>query len=561
MAKSRKQKATLNIASTAIQEIVSMICALILPRLILTHFGSAYNGIVSSVTQFLALIQILTLGVTASTRVALYKTLAAKDLRGTSAIVRATDLYLRKVGIILAIYITGIAVIYPLVVNTGIDYFDVAILIMIVGASVFAECFFGATYRTFLLADQSVYISNTFYIICGILNTVIAVVLIKLGCSIQIVKLGSAVIFFLRPLLQNIYVHKKYKLIRNIEPDKSALKKRGDAMAHALANIIHDNTDIVVLTAFTNVKIVSVYTVYNLVMTSLKKIQSTFTMGTEPIFGDMWAKGEKDSIRRFLGFYEYAIYSFASLVFSVAMIMLLPFVALYTKGVHDVEYILPAYAFVITMAFAFQSIRTPYLCLVQGAGKYKETKPAAIAEAVMNIVISVVLVNIIGIVGVAIGTLVANLYRTFQYAFYIDKNIVKRGKRVCLLKFAWMLFNMALIIVPGYLVIQNLNINSWLMWALVSIACVVYGLAVVLISSAIFYRRDMRNAIKTGKSIVLRRFGKGGKGRRKAPAPKQPADEADDLTDVIPENMADVIPENTADNVSEGETDGKDVED
>lgn len=506
MAKSRTKKATLNIATSATYEVVAMVCALILPRLILSHFGSAYNGIVSSATQFLTLIQLLTLGVTASTRVALYKSLADKDLRKTSAIVRATNNYMRKVGIVLLFYILGIALIYPLVINTGFDYFDVFILIIIIGASAFAEYFFGITYRTFLLADQSVYISNIFMTISCILNTVLSAILINLGFSIQIVKLGSAVVFILRPLMQYIYVHKKYKLIKNVEPDKSALEKRGDAMAHALANIVHDNTDIVVLTIFTDVKTVSVYTVYNLVMNALKKIQSIMTTGTEPIFGDMWAKGEKNKIKNFLNFYEYAIYSFASMIFSIAMVMLLPFIGLYTKGVHDVEYILPVYAVVITMAFAFQSIRTPYLCLVQGAGHYKETKTAAIIEAAMNIVISVVLVQFIGIVGVAVGTFVANVYRSYQYAFYIDKNIVTRGKRVFILKSLWALFNMALICIPAELVLQNVTINSWLKWIGVAVIVGLYAVAVWAVSSLIFYRKDMIFTLKRGKSILLKRF-------------------------------------------------------
>lgn len=517
MARSRTTKATLNIATSALYEVVAMVCALILPRLILSHFGSAYNGIVSSVTQFLTLISLLTLGVTASTRVALYQSLAAKDLRKTSAIVRATNNYMRRVGLVLLAYIIGIALIYPLVIHTGFDYFDVFILILIIGASAFAEFFFGVTYRTFLLADQSVYISNIFMTISIILNTVLSAVLIHMGFSIQIVKLGSAVVFVLRPLMQYIYVHKKYKLIKNIEPDKSALSRRGDAMAHALANIVHDNTDIIVLTVFTDVKTVSVYTVYNLVMNALKKIQSIMTTGTEPIFGDMWAKGEKDKIKSFLGFYEYAIYSFASVVFSIAMVMLLPFIALYTKGVHDVEYILPVYAVVITMAFAFQSIRTPYLCLVQGAGHYKETKAAAIIEAVLNIVISVVLVQFIGIVGVAVGTLVANVYRSYQYAFYIDKNIVKRGKRVFILKSIWALFNMALICVPALLIVQNITIDSWLKWLGAAIAVSLYGIIVWLVSSLIFYRKDMKFALKRAKGFLQKRFLRG---KRKRPEVK-----------------------------------------
>ena len=122
MAKSRSQKASLNITTNLIYEVLTMISAMILPRFVLAYYGSAYNGITSSASQFLSLISVLTLGVTASTRVALYKSLANNDLAKTSAIVRATEKYMRKIGLILLVYIIGLAAIYPLVVHTGFDF-------------------------------------------------------------------------------------------------------------------------------------------------------------------------------------------------------------------------------------------------------------------------------------------------------------------------------------------------------------------------------------------------------------------------------------------------------
>ena len=133
MPRSRTKKATLNIVTSGMLEVMTMLSGLILPRYILRYFGSSYNGITASASQFLSMISVLTLGVTASTRVALYRTLTAHDLPGTSVVVRATERYMRKVGLILGIYIVGLAVIYPLVVQTGFSWVDVASLILIVG--------------------------------------------------------------------------------------------------------------------------------------------------------------------------------------------------------------------------------------------------------------------------------------------------------------------------------------------------------------------------------------------------------------------------------------------
>ena len=508
MAKSRTQKAALNTATAALSEVVLLVCGLILPRLILANYGSAYNGITSSAKQFLSAISILNVGVAGSTRVALYKTLAEDNIDESSAIVRATEIYMRKVGMILAAYIIVLAVVYPLIVDTGYDWIDVALLIIAAGIGTFGQYFFGTAYQAFLSANQTVYISNLFMIMATILNTLVSAILIYAGFSIQVVKLGSAGVLFLRPLLQNIYVTKKYKINKKCKPNTKALSQRRDVMAHSIANIVHDNTDIVVLTLFTDVKIVSVYTVYNLVMNALKKMQQVFTTGTEAVFGNMWAKGELDKIRLSLGYYEYIVTSFISIVFSTCFAMILPFVALYVHGVNDVEYVLPIYALIITSAQAIFCYRAPYVTLVQGVGHYKQTKKGAYLEAIINLSTSVLLVNIIGIAGVAVGTLLANIFRSFQYAFYIDNNLIKRGKHVCLCKLAWSIMNCIIIVLSTSALVDKYAYKGWIEWIVSAIAIVIFSLFITGISSMAFYRKDMIGVYHIAQRAFLKKRNK-----------------------------------------------------
>ncbi len=509
MSRSRSQKATFNLASSAAYEVVALVSTMILPRLILSYYGSAYNGIATSASQFLSLISVLTLGVTASTRMALYKTLSRNDIAGTSAIVRATEQYMRRVGMVLLAYVVGLAIVYPLVVKTDYSYLDVAILIVITGANSFAEYYFGTTYWTLLLADQSVYISNIFRTLSTILSLAVTIFLIRLGCSYQVVKLGAAVVHLTRLVFQTIYVRKHYRLDRHCAPDKSALKTRSDAMAHALANIIHDHTDAVVLTLFTDVKTVSVYTIYNLVMNALKKILSIFNTGTEPVIGSMWAKNEKEKIRKTLDFYEFSMALFTSSVFGTTLVMLLPFVSIYTREITDVQYIRPDYGLVITLAFAVQCFRGPYLCVVQGAGHYKQTKSAAFWEAGINIGLSVLLVNLIGMTGVAVGTLAANLYRTLQYAVYIDKHIIHRGKGVFIKKMLWAFFNIAVITVPAYPIVQRYSFDGWWSWLALAAGVFVLSTCYSVLSALLFFRKDFFSACKILLGIAKKTLHRG----------------------------------------------------
>ena len=67
-----------------------------------------------------------------------------------------------------------------------------------------------------------------------------------------------------------IYVKKRHQLKKEIE--KISLPMRRDAAIHSIANIIHQNSDIVILTFFMDVKLVSVYTVYYFVVGQIKKL-------------------------------------------------------------------------------------------------------------------------------------------------------------------------------------------------------------------------------------------------------------------------------------------------
>lgn len=52
-----------NSISPLIYQVSTIICGFVLPRLILGYYGTEVNGLVNSITQFLAIISFLELGV------------------------------------------------------------------------------------------------------------------------------------------------------------------------------------------------------------------------------------------------------------------------------------------------------------------------------------------------------------------------------------------------------------------------------------------------------------------------------------------------------------------
>lgn len=505
MAKSRTKKAYISILTSGLYEIVVLISGLILPRLILQTFGSESNGLVSSISQFLSYITVLQLGVAGPTRVALYRSLSEGDLTKTSGIVNATGRYYKKISAIFLIYTAILAVSFPLIVNTRYSWIQVSALVIIIGIGTFAEYCFGITYSTLLTADQSGYIYTAIKIAGKILNIFVAVILIKQGASIFAVKLGSSLVFAGCPIILNLYVRKAYHLDRKAEPDYSGFDQRKAAASSTIANIVHEKTDFFLLTIFASSQTVSVYSVYMIVTSALTNLMKVFTGSLEAPFGDLWARGNKKSLLYNFSIYEFLIYGFACVIFSCCGLLLIPFITLYTAGITDTNYLMPAFAVLLTVTTAFFCVRQPYITLVQAAGKYEETKRGCYLEAALNFTISVILVQWFDLIGVTVGTLAANLFRTIHYAVFISKNMIDRRVRVVIGRLVWAVSTSAGIVLIARVIPHFLQYGTWLQWIASGCKCFVLACMLTLLTAFVFYRDDLKNSVGVIKRMVIKR--------------------------------------------------------
>ena len=96
----RSKTALINLIFSLLYEAVAFACGMILPRLILGAFGSDYNGITNSISQFLSCVTLLRAGIGGVTKAALYKPLADGDTIQISRVIKATEKFLHKVALI-----------------------------------------------------------------------------------------------------------------------------------------------------------------------------------------------------------------------------------------------------------------------------------------------------------------------------------------------------------------------------------------------------------------------------------------------------------------------------
>lgn len=487
----RSRKTIINTVFALLEELCAIVCGFILPRLILSAFGSKYNGLTTSITQFLSCAVLLRAGIGGVTRVALYKPLANNDKDKINSIIKATDNFMKKVGLILAVCILIFAVLYPVFVRNEFEWFFTFSLFAIIGISTFAESFFGITYLIILQADQKLWVSSLMKSICYILNTILAALLIYLGFGIHGVKLGSSIIYVLYPIILQIYVRKKYNIDKNVKPDNQAISQRWDAFWHQVASFVMLNTDVIVLTIFTNMLQVSIYSIYNLVFNGIKRIITSFSNGLEAAFGNMIAKKETKVLKENVSIIEFIFYSVSTIVYTSAAMLILQFIDVYTAGINDTNYIQPLFAYILLLSQFFSCIRIPYQMVVQAAGHYKQTKNGAIIEPIINLSLSIVFVIKFGLVGVAIGTFAATIFRTAQYLIYMSSKVVKRNFMESIIRIFISLVEAIVIIV----IVRGINLDfqqSYLSWCINSVIVFMVSFVVVSLINCLIFNNDFK---------------------------------------------------------------------
>ena len=497
----RSKQAAKNIITSLFQQIVTLICGLIVPRAIIGAFGSSVNGLTSSITQFLAYITLLEAGIGPVIKSLLYKPIAKKDKNQIEKILKASQRFFRVIAIIFIIYLVILCFVYPVIVSNEFETGYTISLILIIAISTFAEYFFGMIYRLYLQAEQKTYVTSSIQIVTTILNTIVVVVLIGLGTNIQIVKLGSAFIFVLRPILQGLYVKRKYNInLKNIT-EKYNIKQKWDGLAQHIASVVHNNVDTAIITIFCGTAEVSVYTVYLFVVTGIKNLVQALTGGIDSSFGDMLTRKEYDNLNRSFRTYELFYFTLITVVYIVAMVMIIPFIQVYTKGITDANYIRPLFAILIVLAELVWAVRLPYSSITLAAGHFKETKIGAWVEAFTNLILSIILVFKFGIVGATIGTLVAMTIRTIEFMYHTSKYILKRSKKQNIIRVLILVMQVIIIAPIEINTIQSIEFNSYFTWIIVAGIICIINCTIIGIINGIIYRKDLKDLWNMTKRI------------------------------------------------------------
>lgn len=488
-------KKILSNGSTAvIAQFISIVCGFVLPRLILEQYGSEINGLIQSIKQFLGIITFLDMGVGQVVRSSLYGPLATKDHKQISQIMVSGRQYYRTIAYILLGYVVILFVCYPILVQNNFGWLYTATLIAVMAVSSFAQYYFGIINEQLLHADQKSYIIYIIQILTNLINLIVCVWMIHIGATIHMVKLTTSCVFIIKPLVYSAYIQRHYQIDTQIVCTEDAIKQKWNGVAQHLSAFVLDGTDNIVLTFFSTLSNVSIYSVYYMIIGSIQIFFQTATVGLQSAAGALWARQDQEGIKKMFSTVEFGLHSVTVFLFCCTGILIVPFVKVYTNGLTDANYVQPLFAAVLVFAYGIRCLRTPYNIWILAAGHFKQTQRCHITAAVMNLIISILAVSRWGLVGIAVGTLIAMCYQTVWMAVYTVRNLIKCTSRHILKQCFADLAEVTLIFVATSWI--TLGEITYMGWFSMAIKVALIALVCISFTSMLFYRKKTIQLLK-----------------------------------------------------------------
>lgn len=474
-------------------QIIIFALGFIIPRIVLINYGSDVNGFISTVSQIFAYLALLESGIGQAAKNVLYKPVTEHDKNGISYYMSVARNYYRRLSYIYFAAVVVFALFIPVVIKTDVNYFTVFFYTLFDGLINVVSFYYINTWVCLLNTDGHTYVNQTISLGNTLLCYTVKIVLSLLSVNIVFIEMGYFGASLVRLLVYAKYMKKHYGWINYSAAEKNI--KLPDRNAYVITEIawtIFSSTDMIVLSMFVSASMSSVYAIYNMVYVALIGFLNAIYHSLSYKLGQSYIEGI-DKYAKIHDIYNSCFMACITVLMCVTYLLMLPFVKLYTVGVTDINYIYKWLPLMFCLVQILSWSRFVAGNISGLAGYAKQTSYVSLAEAVTNIVLSIIFVNKWGITGVLLATILALPLKVIYLNWLADKKIIKRSARrtVKILCVNYIIFGLTVCLKP-YLTIQA---TSYFSLALVgALLVVIYSIVAFIVNllankdlSAAFY--------------------------------------------------------------------------
>lgn len=419
---SRMKNSMRNIAYAMLGQFIGLIISFVSRTIFIKYLGAEYLGVHGLFSNILSILSLAELGIGTAIIYALYKPLAEND----TVKIRALMKLFKKAYILIGLIVLSLGLLltpfleHIIAKDTNIEYLSILFLIYTLNS---ATSYFFSYKRSLIIADQKQYITTIFHYSSVILLNTSQIIFLIFTQSYLLFLLLQLFFTLITNIGISITADKMFPYIKgkNYErldvQTKQSIKNNIKALLmHRIGGVVVTSTDSILISSFEGIVSVGIYSNYLLITSTINTIIGHLFSSITSSVGNLGAKEDKKVVHQMylnINFVGAWVYGFAS----ISLIILLnPFIKYWLGG----DYLFPLLLVsTIVINFYLGGMRNATLTFRNALGLFWYDRYKAIIEALINLVVSMVLVQKIGITGIFIGTTVSTLLTSFWVEPYI----------------------------------------------------------------------------------------------------------------------------------------------
>jgi O-antigen/teichoic acid export membrane protein len=417
MASSRTKNATRNIIWGLVEKTISLLCPFILRTIIIYYLGKNYLGLNSLFSSILQVLSLAELGFNMAIIYCLYKPLANEDTKGICALLNLYRKIYRVVGIvILSVGLSLIPFLKYLIKGGCPEQMNVYVMyILYLCNTVFSYFFYGYKQALLIAAQRNDLLSKRATVV-KLVAFIAQVVLIVLTRNyyfyIIVTTLSTIANNLLNAVITNkIFPNYKCKGQVSSQQRKDIFKNCLSLLGMRISTVVVDSASSLILSAFIGLTAVAVWGNYIYIMQSIIAIITIFFSSLTAGIGNSLAlesvdKNYKDFEK--ITFVNKWIAGVCSICF---LCLYTPFMSVWMSGDSEMIYSI-GMVVLFSLYFYINQMRKVILVYKDAAGVWRQDKWRPIVVAIVDIILSVILVNLLGSYGVIIAMIIALLIST-----------------------------------------------------------------------------------------------------------------------------------------------------
>ena len=429
----RVQSAAKNIVFGQIGNLITQLLGFVLRTVFIAHLGDTLTGINDLYIGILSVLNMAELGVGTALNYSLYKPVAVKDYEKIKSYMQLYKKAYRVIGLVIAVIGIAISPFLPYLVKQpeGVSIRDLTLYYFIFLFNTVSSYFVAYKY-SLVNAEQKNYIQTNVITITKMITVSLQIVVILTTANFYLYLLVAAAVELLQKIFVSRYLDRRYPYLQDKDVQKLSKEETDEIVNKTKALIFHKvgdvarlQTDSMIISGFINVTLVGFVGSYNMVLNSVANVVNIFFNSVLSSFGNLIATESKEKQYSMFRVYRFAacwVYGFAAIGFAL---LLTPLISLWLGADRTLAF---SVVLAILIDFYFKGDRIVLSNFKTAAGVFEQDKYLALIQGIVNLIISIVLVQEIGLLGVYIGTIISGLIANITkpviiYKVILDKDV------------------------------------------------------------------------------------------------------------------------------------------